>query len=118
MNNGIILLVILAVYFTVLLLIGRFSGGKSDDNENFFLAGKSSPWWLVAIGMVRYVYFGGNVYFGSRYAVDDRYDLYADGFGICRGIYRDRQDSVASLLSPRTHIDIYISRTSFRNLFL
>ena len=66
----------------------------------------------------RYVYFGGNVYFGSRYAVDDRYDLYADGFGICRGIYRDRQDSVASLLSPRTHIDIYISRTSFRNLFL
>ena len=52
MNNGIILLVILAVYFTVLLLIGRFSGGKSDDNENFFLAGKSSPWWLVAIGMV------------------------------------------------------------------
>lgn len=52
MNNGIILLVILAVYFIVLLLIGRFSGGKSDDNENFFLAGKSSPWWLVAIGMV------------------------------------------------------------------
>ena len=52
MNNGIILLVILAVYFTVLLLIGRFSGGKSDDNENFFLAGKSSPWWLVALGMV------------------------------------------------------------------
>ena len=40
MNNGIILLVILAVYFTVLLLIGRFSGGKSDDNENFLMREK------------------------------------------------------------------------------
>ncbi|MBQ8423823.1 MAG: sodium:solute symporter [Coprobacter sp.] len=52
MNNGLLLLIILLAYFAVLLLIGRFSGGKSTDNANFFLAGKSSPWWLVAIGMV------------------------------------------------------------------
>ena len=54
MDSGILLLIILVAYFAVLLLIGRFSRGKSDDNSNsnFFLAGKSSPWWLVAIGMV------------------------------------------------------------------
>ena len=117
MNNGIILLLILAAYFAVLLLIGRFSGGKSDDNSNFFLAGKSSPWWLVAIGMIGTSISGGNIHFGSRYALDHRNDLHADGPGLCRGLHSHSQNSAAPLLPPRPHLDIHLPRTPFRPLF-
>jgi Na+/proline symporter len=42
---------IIAVYFILLLLISHFTG-KDANNANFFLAKRSSPWYLVAIGMV------------------------------------------------------------------
>ncbi|MGB1284197.1 MAG: sodium:solute symporter family transporter, partial [Polaribacter sp.] len=45
-----ILLLILA-YFVVLILISYFTG-KDDSNEVFFKAKKSSPWYLVAFGMI------------------------------------------------------------------
>lgn len=38
-------------YFLVLLIISYFTG-KNDSNVDFFKAGKSSPWYLVAFGMV------------------------------------------------------------------
>lgn len=46
-----ILIGIIACYFGVLILIARVTGRKID-NSKFFLAGKKSPWWLVAIGMI------------------------------------------------------------------
>lgn len=42
---------ILAGYFALLLLISYVTGRKTD-NATFFLAGRSSPWYLVAFGMV------------------------------------------------------------------
>lgn len=42
---------IIACYFGVLIVIARITGRKID-NSKFFLAGKKSPWWLVAIGMI------------------------------------------------------------------
>jgi len=42
---------ILVGYFALLLLISYWTGRKSD-NETFFLAGRKSPWYLVAFGMV------------------------------------------------------------------
>jgi Na+/proline symporter len=42
---------ILLGYFALLLIISYFTGRKTD-NETFFLAGRSSPWYLVAFGMV------------------------------------------------------------------
>ena len=45
-----IILLIIA-YFIVLLLISYFTG-KNDSNADFFKAGKKSPWYLVAFGMV------------------------------------------------------------------
>ena len=50
MNATQILLLIVA-YFGVLLVISYFTG-KNDNNEDFFKAGKQSPWYLVAFGMV------------------------------------------------------------------
>ncbi len=44
-------LLLIAAYFGVLLLISYFTG-KNDNNEDFFKAGKKSPWYLVAFGMV------------------------------------------------------------------
>ena len=40
-----------AAYFLLLLLIGQLVGGKGD-NDTFFRAGRQSPWWAVAYGMI------------------------------------------------------------------
>ncbi len=45
------LLLLIGGYFALLLLISYFTG-KNDTNEDFFKAGKQSPWFLVAFGMV------------------------------------------------------------------
>lgn len=46
-----IILGIVAGYFILLLIISWITG-KNSDNDNFFLAKRSSPWYLVAIGMI------------------------------------------------------------------
>jgi len=44
---------IIAVYFAVLVLISFLtSRDGGNENESFFLAGRKSPWPLVALGMV------------------------------------------------------------------
>ncbi len=45
------ILILIAAYFGLLLLISYFTG-KNDSNADFFKAGKKSPWYLVAFGMV------------------------------------------------------------------
>ncbi len=45
------ILFLIAGYFVLLLLISYFTG-KNDSNIDFFKAGKKSPWYLVAFGMV------------------------------------------------------------------
>jgi Na+/proline symporter len=50
--SGFYILLIIAVYFSFLVLISWLVGRKSTDNDAFFLGNKKSPWWVVAIGMV------------------------------------------------------------------
>lgn len=50
LNPGIILTVIIG-YFLLLMAVSFFTG-KDSRNENFFLAGRQSPWYLVAFGMI------------------------------------------------------------------
>jgi len=45
------ILILIGAYFLLLLLISYFTG-KNDSNTDFFKAGKQSPWYLVAFGMV------------------------------------------------------------------
>ncbi|AXT19458.1 sodium:solute symporter [Flavobacteriaceae bacterium AU392] len=45
------ILLLIAAYFGVLILISYFTG-KNDSNADFFKAGKKSPWFLVAFGMI------------------------------------------------------------------
>lgn len=45
------ILFLIGGYFVLLLLISYFTG-KNNSNEDFFKAGKQSPWYLVAFGMV------------------------------------------------------------------
>ena len=45
------ILLLIGAYFTVLMIISYFTG-KNDSNSDFFKAGKQSPWYLVAFGMV------------------------------------------------------------------
>jgi len=50
MSSSIILTLLLG-YFLVLILISYLTG-KNDSNVDFFKAGKQSPWYLVAFGMI------------------------------------------------------------------
>lgn len=43
---------IIAAYFAVLILISFLTSRKERGNASFFLAGRKSPWPLVAIGMI------------------------------------------------------------------
>ncbi|WP_149277574.1 sodium:solute symporter [Pareuzebyella sediminis] len=45
------ILILIGAYFLLLVLISYFTG-KNDSNIDFFRAGKSSPWYLVAFGMI------------------------------------------------------------------
>ncbi len=45
------LLLIILIYFGFILLISYITG-KDDSNSNFFQAGKRSPWYAVAFGMI------------------------------------------------------------------
>ena len=45
------ILLLIGGYFLLLLIISYFTG-KNDSNDDFFKAGNSSPWYLVAFGMV------------------------------------------------------------------
>lgn len=45
--------IIMAAAFAIYLLIGTFVGRKAgQDYENYFLSGRSMPWWLLGISMV------------------------------------------------------------------
>lgn len=50
LTPNVILFVIIA-YFLILLGVSYFTS-KNSTNTTFFTANKSSPWWLVAIGMI------------------------------------------------------------------
>jgi Na+/proline symporter len=49
--SPITILVIVLSYFGLLILVSQLTGRKADNNQ-FFIAGKKSPWILVAIGMI------------------------------------------------------------------
>ena len=50
MNANIILLIFI-IYFFILLFISRLTSKNSNFND-FFNANRSSPWYLVAFGMI------------------------------------------------------------------
>jgi len=50
--TGSLILILIVVYFSLLLLISHFVSKQSVDNQAFFLGNRSTPWWVVAIGMV------------------------------------------------------------------
>ncbi|MFK5974677.1 MAG: sodium:solute symporter [Flavobacteriaceae bacterium] len=45
------ILLLIGAYFLLLVIISYFTG-KNDSNADFFKAGKQSPWYLVAFGMI------------------------------------------------------------------
>ncbi|MEZ4803790.1 MAG: sodium:solute symporter [Gelidibacter sp.] len=45
------IILLIVAYFGLLILISFFTGKKSD-NDTFFKANKSSPWYVVAFGMI------------------------------------------------------------------
>lgn len=46
------LLSFIVSYFLILILISYFTSRKSSSNETFFIANRSSKWYLVAFGMI------------------------------------------------------------------
>ncbi len=53
MNTSLFVIVTLAIYFFVLLFISHHASQKGAQGNNaFFRAGRQSPWWMVAFGMI------------------------------------------------------------------
>ncbi|HEY5462222.1 MAG TPA: sodium:solute symporter [Hanamia sp.] len=50
--SPVVLLSFLIGYFLILILISYFTSRKSTDNATFFIANRSSKWYLVAFGMI------------------------------------------------------------------
>lgn len=46
------ILIIIAVYFSVLMFISYLTSRKGSDNNTFFRANKSSKWYVVAVAMI------------------------------------------------------------------
>lgn len=51
MTQQLTLLVVISIYFIALFIISYITG-KDSSNANFFLAGKRTPWPLVAYAMI------------------------------------------------------------------
>ncbi|RMD98059.1 MAG: sodium:solute symporter, partial [Bacteroidetes bacterium] len=54
MNLGLsptLILSVIAAYFLVLIGISLYTGRKADS-QDFFIAGRKAPWFIVAIGMI------------------------------------------------------------------
>lgn len=49
---SIIILFSFLAYVISVFVIAQLSGTKARNNEAFFLAGRATPWWVVAIGMI------------------------------------------------------------------
>lgn len=49
--QGLCILTVLAIYFGILLLVSRFTGGRGS-NSDFFIGGRRASWPLVSLGMV------------------------------------------------------------------
>jgi Na+/proline symporter len=47
-----VLLSFIIGYFLMLIIISYFTSKKSSDNDTFFIANRSSKWYLVAFGMI------------------------------------------------------------------
>ncbi|HGY55768.1 MAG TPA: sodium:solute symporter [Caldithrix abyssi] len=52
MGITIVDVVIIVVYLIVVAIIGSFSGGKQKSTKDYFLGGKSVPWWAVSFSIV------------------------------------------------------------------
>ena len=44
-------LLLIVIYFGILIFVSYLTS-KDDSNDSFFRANKSSPWFLVAFGMI------------------------------------------------------------------
>lgn len=54
MNPGLsptLILTVVAIYFSILIGISILTGKKADS-QDFFIAGRKAPWFIVAIGMI------------------------------------------------------------------
>jgi SSS family transporter len=45
-------LIIIIIYLLTVALIGSFSGGKQKTTTDYFMGGKSVPWWAVSFSIV------------------------------------------------------------------
>ena len=52
MGDTVLLIGVVLAYFAVLLVVSHYVAPRDGGNGVFFTAGRRSPWWLVAIGMV------------------------------------------------------------------
>ena len=114
---------VIIVYFTILVVISRFTSGAAD-NETFFIGKRQSPWYVVAFGMigaslsgVTFISVPGWVA-GSQFAYMQMVMGYLAGYAVIALVllplyYRLQLTSIYSYLSDRFGFWSYKTGSAF-----
>lgn len=62
---------IIVIYLLAMLLIGYFSGRKNESQEDYFLAGRSMPWFPIALSVAATMISGNSLVGGPGWAYND-----------------------------------------------
>ncbi len=76
------ILLLIVAYFSVLIFISYITG-KSANNQTFFKANNSSPWYLVAFGMIGASLSGVTFISVPGWVEKPKHELYANGTRLC-----------------------------------
>ncbi len=117
------ILLIIAAYFIILLFIGWLTGRKTNS-EGFFIGNRSSPWIVVAIGMIGASLSGVTFISVPGWVIDSQFSYmqmvlgYLLGYVVIAEIllplyYRLRLTSIYSYLSGRFGNYTYKTGASF-----
>ncbi len=77
----------LAIYFLVVLIVGMYFVKRSSaSTSDYFLAGRSLPWWIAGTSMVATMFAADTPLFHTgnvrRFGMDAGWLFFAPGFGI------------------------------------
>ncbi len=121
--SPVLILVIILLYFSLLLLIGWYTGRKADS-ESFFIGNRKSPWFVVAVGMIGASLSGVTFISVPGWVIDSQFSYmqmvlgYLVGYAVIAEIllplyYRLKLTSIYTYLSGRFGTYSYKTGASF-----
>ncbi len=118
-----IVIIIIALYFSMLLIVSYFTG-RNADNYSFFLGNRQSPWYIVAFGMISASLSGVTFISVPGWVIDSKFSYmqlvlgYLVGYAVIAQIliplyYKMNLTSIYAYLQTRFGYSSYKTGASF-----